>query len=107
MLLQLNFSSDLPIYQQIRNQIVVGIASGQLNPGDRLPTIRALADESGVNVMTVNKAYSRLSRKDICWQTGAAERLWRATGPELSFGTIGSNAFRHHFRSKAGWNGER
>ena len=63
MLLQLNFSSDLPIYQQIRNQIVVGIASGQLNPGDRLPTIRALADESGVNAMTVNKAYSLLKQE--------------------------------------------
>ena len=50
MLLQLNFSSDLPIYQQIRNQIVVGIASGELRPGDRMPTIRALAEESGINM---------------------------------------------------------
>ena len=48
MLLQLDFSSDLPIYLQIRNQIVLGIAGGKLAPGERLPTIRALADEAGV-----------------------------------------------------------
>ena len=47
MLLQLDFSSDLPIYLQIRNQIVLGIASGALVPGERLPTIRTLADEAG------------------------------------------------------------
>lgn len=63
MLLQLNFSAEIPIYQQIRNQIVVGIASGELRPGDRLPTIRALANESGVNVMTVNKAYALLKQE--------------------------------------------
>ena len=45
MLLQLRFDSDVPIYQQIRDQIVVGIADGQLQPGQQLPTIRALAAE--------------------------------------------------------------
>ena len=45
MLLRLDFSSDVPIYQQIRNQIVLGIADGRLAPGERLPTIRALAEE--------------------------------------------------------------
>ena len=60
MLLQLDFSSDLPIYLQIRNQIVLGIASGALVPGERLPTIRTLADEAGVNMMTVSKAYALL-----------------------------------------------
>lgn len=63
MLLRLDFSGDTPIYQQIRNQIVVGIASGELRPGERLPTIRALADESGVNMMTVNKAYAILKQE--------------------------------------------
>lgn len=63
MLLRLDFSGDTPIYQQIRNQIVVGIASGELKAGDRLPTIRALADESGVNMMTVNKAYAILKQE--------------------------------------------
>lgn len=63
MLLRLDFSGDTPIYQQIRNQIVMGIASGELKPGDRLPTIRALADQSGVNMMTVNKAYAILKQE--------------------------------------------
>ena len=60
MLLQLNFSSDAPIYQQIRNQVVTAIASGELNPGERLPTIRALAEEAGINMMTASKAYQLL-----------------------------------------------
>ena len=60
MILNLDFSGDIPIYLQIRNQIVIGIAEGKLLPGDRLPTIRALAEESGINMMTVSKAYQML-----------------------------------------------
>ncbi len=63
MLLQLDFSSEIPIYLQIRNQIVIGIAEGQLKPGDKLPTIRALAQEAGINMMTVNKAYALLKQE--------------------------------------------
>ena len=54
MLLQLNFSSDAPIYQQIRNQVVTAIASGELKPGERL------AEECGINMMTASKAYQLL-----------------------------------------------
>lgn len=63
MLLELDFSSDIPIYMQIRNSIVVGIAGGELRAGEKLPTIRGLADEAGVNMMTVNKAYSLLKQE--------------------------------------------
>lgn len=63
MLLQLDFESEEPIYLQIRNQIVQGIAAGALRDGERLPTIRAFADESGVNMMTVSKAYQQLRRE--------------------------------------------
>ena len=63
MLLHLDFNSDVPIYQQIRDQIVVGIASGALEPGQRLPTIRALAEEAGINMMTVSKAYQLLKQE--------------------------------------------
>jgi DNA-binding transcriptional regulator YhcF (GntR family) len=63
MLLELDFSGGVPIYMQIRNQIVMGIADGRLAPGERLPTIRALADEAGINMMTVNKAYQLLKRE--------------------------------------------
>ena len=63
MLLHLEFDSDIPIYQQIRDQIVVGIADGHLRPGEQLPTIRALAAETGVNMMTVSKAYQLLQQE--------------------------------------------
>ena len=63
MILQFDFSSDVPIYQQIRNQIIIGISSGQLHPGEKLPTVRALAEESGINVMTVSKAYNLLKQE--------------------------------------------
>ncbi|MCL2078273.1 MAG: GntR family transcriptional regulator [Oscillospiraceae bacterium] len=60
MLLQLDFTIETPIYRQIHDQIVLGIASGKLSVGEKLPTVRALAIETGVNVMTVNKAYQFL-----------------------------------------------
>ena len=62
-LLTLDFSSETPIYQQIRNGIVLGIADGRLLAGEKLPPIRLLAGELGVNVMTVNKAYQLLKQE--------------------------------------------
>lgn len=63
MILKLDYTGELPIYQQIRNQIVLGIASGQLQAGEKLPTIRAFADEMGINMMTVSKAYQLLKQE--------------------------------------------
>ena len=63
MLLKLDFALDTPIYLQIRNQIVLGIANGELAPGEKLPPIRTLAAETGVNTMTVNKAYQLLKQE--------------------------------------------
>ena len=63
MRLVFDFESKTPIYQQLRNQIVVGIAEGKLKAGEKLPTIRALADESGINMMTVSKAYQMLNNE--------------------------------------------
>ena len=63
MLLHLNFGSDVPIYMQIRNQIVMGIAEGKLQTGEKLPTIRALSEECGINMMTVSKAYQLLKQE--------------------------------------------
>lgn len=63
MILTFDFSSPVPIYMQIRNQVVVGIAEEKLKPGEKLPTIRALADESGINMMTVSKAYQLLKQE--------------------------------------------
>lgn len=63
MILKFDFSGEVPIYMQIRNQIVIGIAEGQLKAGEKLPTVRALAEESGINVMTVSKAYNLLKQE--------------------------------------------
>lgn len=65
MLLKLDFGSDVPIYMQIRNQIVLAAAGGELTPGQRLPTVRALAEECGVNMMTVSKAYQLLRQEGV------------------------------------------
>ena len=63
MMLELDFSLDVPIYLQIRNQIVLGIADGRLAAGEKLPTIRALANETGINMMTASKAYALLKQE--------------------------------------------
>ena len=63
MILELDFSNDVPIYMQIRNQVVMGIADGRLTAGEKLPTIRSLANESGINMMTANKAYALLKQE--------------------------------------------
>ena len=63
MLLRFDFESTIPIYLQLRNQVVIAIAEGKLAPGEQLPTIRALAEESGINMMTVSKAYQLLKQE--------------------------------------------
>ncbi len=52
--------SEEPIYQQIRAQVIQAIATGELSPGDPLPSVRSLARDLGVNLHTVNKAYAVL-----------------------------------------------
>lgn len=63
MIMKLDFASSIPIYQQVRDQIVQAIADGTFSSGDKLPTIRALAQETGINAMTVNKAYQLLKQE--------------------------------------------
>lgn len=60
MLLEIDTRSETPIYQQLRDQIILGIAKNQLVEGELLPTVRQLADELGVNTMTISKAYNLL-----------------------------------------------
>jgi len=77
MLLELNLGAEVPIYQQIRNQIVQGIANGALHPGECLPSVRQLAADIGINLHTVNKAYQLLKQEgfvDLHRQKGAIVR---------------------------------
>ena len=63
MVIKIDDYSDVPIYMQIRNQIVMGISSGELKAGEQLPTVRALALEIGINTMTVSKTYQMLKNE--------------------------------------------
>ena len=63
MIIRIDEYSDVPIYMQIRNQIVMGISSGKLKGGEQLPTVRALALEIGINTMTVSKTYQLLKQE--------------------------------------------
>ena len=87
MILAIDDSSDIPIYQQLRNQIVLGISDGRLKPGEQLPTVRALAEEIGVNAMTVNRAYQVLKQEGYIVadrRSGAKVKTEFAGGETLS-----------------------
>jgi GntR family transcriptional regulator len=60
MLLSIAPDSDVPIYLQLRHQIVDALVRGELSEGDRLPSVRQLAIDLGINLHTVNKAYKVL-----------------------------------------------
>ena len=63
MLIRIDFSSDEAFYVQLRNQIIMGIALSEIRDGDNLPSVRELADTVGINMHTVNKAYTILKQE--------------------------------------------
>jgi GntR family transcriptional regulator len=63
MIMKLDYNSAVPLYVQLRNQIIIGIGVGGLSYGERLPTVRQLAEDLNVNAMTVNKAYAILKNE--------------------------------------------
>ena len=63
MVIEIDFNSDEAIYVQLMNQIIIGIATSRLQEGDPLPSVRQLADTVGINMHTVNKAYSLLRQE--------------------------------------------
>jgi len=63
MYIEIDFNSDEALYLQLRNQIIIGIATSQFQEGDALPSVRQLADTIGINMHTVNKAYSVLKQE--------------------------------------------
>ena len=62
---EIDFTSDEAIYLQLRNQIVMGIATARIAEGEALPSVRQMADLIGVNMHTVNKAYTILKQEGI------------------------------------------
>lgn len=63
MMIEIDFNSDEALYMQVRNQIIMGIATAQFSEGDPLPSVRQLADMIGINMHTVNKAYTVLRQE--------------------------------------------
>lgn len=62
-MLKIDFEADVPIYIQLRNGIIEEIAKGELTAGDSLPSVRQLAEDIGINMHTVNKAYNILKEE--------------------------------------------
>lgn len=63
MVIEIDFQSGEALYTQLMNQIILGIATSRLQEGDPLPSVRQLADTIGINMHTVNKAYSLLRQE--------------------------------------------
>lgn len=63
MIIKIDTASSTPIYVQLRNQIVMGIGRGHLKIGHGLPTVRQMAEDIGINMMTVTKAYTILKNE--------------------------------------------
>lgn len=63
MIIEIDFDSDEALYLQLRNQIIMGIATARFKEGDSLPSVRQLAELVGINMHTVNKAYTVLKQE--------------------------------------------
>lgn len=69
------FSNDTPIYTQLIQQIRVGVVSGVFPPGERLPSVRDLAVEAGVNPNTMQRALTELERDGLVYSQRTAGRF--------------------------------
>lgn len=63
MFIEIDFNSEEALYIQLRNQIIIGIATSKIQEGETLPSVRQLADNIGINMHTVNKAYAVLKQE--------------------------------------------
>lgn len=92
MLLEIDTESETPIYQQICEQLIVGIAKGDIVPGESLPSVRQLADEIGVNMMTVSKAYQSLKNDGYIYTD-------RRNGSKVAAFQTANETFNNEFAS--------
>ena len=69
------FRGDQPIYAQLMQRIKQGIVSGDLPPGSRLPSVRELATEAGVNPNTMQRALQELEREGMVYSQRTAGRF--------------------------------
>ena len=110
MYIEIDFNSDEALYVQLCNQIILGIATSRFREGEQLPSVRQLADTIGINMHTVNKAYSILQQEGfvkIDRRRGAIiavdinklqalrrqRMIWRLLWPEQSVRTSADRIF--------------
>lgn len=79
-----SFSNDLPIYAQLIEQIKVGIATGVFPPGERLPSVRDLAMEAGVNPNTMQRALAQLEAEGLVYSQRTAGRFVTEDGARIA-----------------------
>jgi GntR family transcriptional regulator len=104
LLLQIDFRSGLPIYTQIVNQVQSQVVAGVLEPGDQLPTVRALAEELRVNFNTVARAYRLLDEaRIISTQQGRGTYITEIPPPKVTqqLRKESLEALTHRFISEA------
>ncbi len=73
--MQWQFSNDAPIYTQMIQQVKVGIVTGAFPPGERLPSVRDMATEAGVNPNTMQRALAELERDGLVYSQRTAGRF--------------------------------
>ena len=73
--MQWQFSNDAPIYTQLIQQVKVGIVTGAFPPGERLPSVRDMATEAGVNPNTMQRALTELERDGLVYSQRTAGRF--------------------------------
>jgi GntR family transcriptional regulator len=93
MILNVDLASEVPIYQQLRDQIVEAIAEGVLTEGTSLPATRTLAADFGINFHTVNKAYDLLRQQGLI-------QLHRKTGAVVT-STVADPQFPAEWTARA------
>jgi len=71
-MIRIDQRSEEPLYLQIRTQIIAAIANGEIAPGTTLPSVRTLAQDLGINLHTVNKAYAVLRDEGYVVMRGRA-----------------------------------
>lgn len=94
MILRIDFDSEIPIYVQVKNQVIEGIAKGEIEKDEELPSVRALAEDIGINMHTVNKAYNILKEEGYI-------KIDRRKGAVVSLNLNNSNdKFKEGFKWK-------
>ena len=90
-----------PLYRQIRDEVVRGIAQGELAPGDALPSVRNLASDLGINLHTVNKAYALLRDEGFVLMRGRSGAFVAQPRESVGAGDVESGPFVRDLRRLA------